>query len=205
VDKVTVVHGGTHRARCRRGGRADRGILIACGAGVGEPDLHVAEHTYAPGIQVAVVEVAVESGRVDVLEYATAQDVRRAINPGIVEGQLIGGTAQGLGGALLEHFAYDESGQPLATSLMDYLLPSALRAPPEHRVAAVEDYPSRLNPLGVRGVGDAGPAGVAAAVANAVADALRDFDVRANGLPLWPDRVLAEIRASGSASDGNLE
>jgi aerobic carbon-monoxide dehydrogenase large subunit len=155
---------------------------------------HVPEHTYAPGTQIAVVEVDEETGVVTVLAYATAQDVGRSINPPIVEGQIVGGVVQGIGGTLLEHFAYDENGQPLASTLMDYLLPSSLDVPATQGAAALELHPSPLNPLGTKGVGDVGPAGVAAAVANAVADALSDLDVRVNTLPLSPDRMLALLR-----------
>ena len=160
---------------------------------------HVPEHTYAPGTQIAVVEVDAETGVVTILDYATAQDVGRAINPQIVEGQIVGGVVQGLGGALLEHFAYDANGQPLASTLMDYLLPSSAEAPATQHTAALEELPSPLNPLGTKGVGDVGPAGTGAAVANAVADALSDLDVRVNALPLSPDRVRGLVRAASEA------
>ena len=155
---------------------------------------HVPEHTYAPGTQIAVVEVDAETGIVRVLDYATAQDVGRAINPTIVEGQIIGGVVQGIGGALLEHFAYDENGQPLASTLMDYLLPSSGDVPVTEHAVALEELPSSLNPLGTKGAGDVGPAGAGAAVANAVADALSDLNVRITDLPLSPDRILALTR-----------
>ena len=157
---------------------------------------HVPEHTYAPGTQIAVVEVDEETGVVTILDYATAQDVGRAINPPIVEGQIVGGVVQGIGGALLEDFAYDENGQPLASTLMDYLLPSSTEVPVRQHAAALEELPSPLNPLGTKGVGDVGPAGTGAAVANAVADALSDLDVRVTELPLSPDRVLGLLRGA---------
>ncbi len=159
---------------------------------------HVPEHTYAPGTQVAVVGVDEETCVVTVLAYATAQDVGRSINPLIVEGQIVGGVVQGIGGTLLEHFAYDENGQPLASTLMDYLLPSSLEVPATQGAAALEEHPSPLNPLGTKGVGDVGPAGAAAAVANAVADALSDLDVRINSLPLSPDRILRSLREAAA-------
>jgi carbon-monoxide dehydrogenase large subunit len=155
---------------------------------------HVPEHTYAPGTQIALVEVDEETGFVEILQYATAQDVGRSINPPIVEGQIVGGVVQGMGGVLLEHFAYDENGQPLASTLMDYLLPSSLEVPLTQGAFALEELPSPLNPLGTKGVGDVGPAGTAAAVANAVADALAGTGVEINSLPLSPDRVLALLR-----------
>jgi CO/xanthine dehydrogenase Mo-binding subunit len=156
---------------------------------------HVPEHTYAPGTQIAVVEVDEETGVVTVLDYVTVQDVGRSINPLIVDGQIVGGVAQGIGGTLLEHFAYDENGQPLASTLMDYLLPSSKEVPVGQLALALQEHPSSLNPLGTKGVGDVGPAGAAAAIANAVADALSDVDVPINALPLSPDRVLAAIRS----------
>jgi aerobic carbon-monoxide dehydrogenase large subunit len=105
----------------------------------------------------------------------------------ILEGQIHGGVAQGLGGAFWEKLAYDPQGQPLATTLMDYLLPTAVEVPAlevEH-----EETPSPLNPLGVKGAGEAGVIPVAAAIAQAVEDALRPFGVRITEMPLNPDRV----------------
>src|SRR4029077_2839503 len=107
-------------------------------------------------------------------------------NPVLVRGQIAGGVAQGVGGALLEEFAYDAAGQPRAASFMDYLLPTSLDVPAVDMLIT-EDAPSPLNPLGVKGAGEGGTAGVGAAVANAVSDALGREVTR---LPLTPERVM---------------
>ena len=108
--------------------------------------------TYPYGVHLAQVEVDPATGGVRVLRYFIAYEVGRAVNPALVEGQLVGGAAQGLGGALLEEFRYDASGQPQCTSFMDYLIPSAAEVPPVG-TAIREDAPSPGNPLGVEGRG----------------------------------------------------
>jgi len=138
------------------------------------------------GIHMAAVEVDTSSGGVRIHRYAVAYDIGRVINPVLVRGQLAGGFAQGLGGALLEEFSFDAAGQPLAASFMDYLLPTSQEVP-DVEMLVTEDAPSPLNPLGVKGAGEAGAAGVGAAVANAVADALAREVTR---LPLSPQRVV---------------
>ena len=100
-----------------------------------------------------------------------AYDVGRAVNPRLVEGQIAGGVAQGIGGALLEEFVYDAKGQPLAASFVDYLLPTIAEMPPIETLL-FEDAPSPLNPLGVKGAGEAGINGMGAAIAAAVEDAI---------------------------------
>src|SRR3990172_10337272 len=108
---------------------------------------------YPAGVQVAFVEVDVETGVVEVKKFWALFDVGRAINPLLTEGQIVGGIAQGLGGAFLEELPYDSKGQLLATSFMDYLLPSSVEMPPIE-VHLDEDTPSPLNPLGVKGAGE---------------------------------------------------
>jgi len=137
------------------------------------------------GIHFAAVEVDTGTGAVRVKRYAAAYDIGRVINPVIVRGQIAGGFAQGLGGALLEEFAYDANGQPLAASFMDYMLPTS-REVPDIDMLITEDAPSPLNPLGVKGAGEGGTAAVGGAIANAVADAL---GVEVTQLPLNPQRV----------------
>jgi len=137
------------------------------------------------GIHMAAVEVDTGTGAVRVHRYAVAYDIGRAINPVIVRGQIAGGFAQGLGGALLEEFAFDANGQPLAASFMDYLLPTSEEVP-DIDVLITEDAPSPLNPLGVKGAGEGGTAAVGGAIANAVSDAL---GVEVTQLPLSPKRV----------------
>jgi aerobic carbon-monoxide dehydrogenase large subunit len=126
---------------------------------------------YPYGLHAAVVRVDGETGAVTVLRYLVAYDVGRAINPMLVEGQIVGGCAQGVGGALLEEFTYNEEGQPLATTFMDYLLPTSVDTPPVE-VLLSEDAPSPLNPLGVKGAGEGGVTAAGAAIAAAIDDAI---------------------------------
>jgi CO/xanthine dehydrogenase Mo-binding subunit len=152
--------------------------------------------TYPYGTHVAVVEVDTDTGRVALRRYAIAYDVGRAINPLIVDGQLVGALAQGIGGALLEELVYDDEGQLLTTTFMDYLLPTAMEMPEATAVRILEETPTPLNPLGVKGVGEGGSSGCGGAIANAVADALAPLGVHVTALPLSPDKVLAMIRAA---------
>ena len=135
----------------------------------------------------AQVTVNLATGEVTVDRYIVAADAGRAINPMVVEGQLVGGAVQGISGALYEHLAYDHDGQLLSGTLMDYTLP---RANDFKQVDTLvfEDEPAP-NPLGVRGIGESGTSGAGAAIANAVADALRRLGVRVNDLPLTTERV----------------
>ena len=127
--------------------------------------------TYPYGAHVCVVEVDRGTGGVRILGYLVAYEVGKAVNPALVEAQLRGGVAQGIGGALFEQFHYDEAGQPQATTFMDYLMPTASEIPVVE-IIVCEDAPSTLNPLGVRGAGEGGLTGAGAAVASAVSDAL---------------------------------
>jgi len=151
--------------------------------------------TYAYGTHVAVVEVDPEVGTVRVLRYVVVTDVGRVINPAVVTGQIQGGVAQGIGGALLEELVYSEDGQPLSTSFMDYLLPSALDTPPIE-VVLLDRAVSPRNPLGVKGAGEVGTIGVGAAVANAVSDALKPEGTPILSLPLKPDRLVPPAPAA---------
>ena len=148
---------------------------------------------YPYGIHAAVVRVDPDSGRVEVERLVVSYEVGRAVNPDLVHGQIAGGAAQGIGGALLEDFAYDESGQPLAASFMDYLMPTIAEMP-EVEVLLLEEAPSPLNPLGVKGAGEGGITAVGAAIANAVADAL-GCPEEVTRLPLGPERVRRIIGA----------
>lgn len=118
------------------------------------------------------------------------------INPSVVEGQIAGGTVQGIGGALYEHLAYDEDGNPTATTLMDYLLPAAAEVP-EIEYGHVET-PS-AGPGGYKGVGEGGAIGAPPAVVNAVADALSPFGATITRLPLSPSRVAALVEGKGGS------
>jgi len=149
----------------------------------------VARMTYPYGVHAAVVEVDAGTGRVRVLRYLVAYEVGRAINPMLVEGQLIGGVAQGIGGALFEEFSYDDAGQPQAITFIEYRMPTAAEIPPVD-VLLAQDSPSPGNPLGVMGAGEGGVNAVGAAVANAVRDAL-GLAGGVGQLPLTPARVRA--------------
>ena len=149
--------------------------------------------TFPYGIHLAAVEVDLDTGSVDVHRYGVAYDIGRAINPLLVEGQIVGGVAQGVGGALFEELAYDDSGQLVSASFMDYLIPTAVEAP-RVDVLITEDAPTPRNPLGAKGAGEGGAAAAGAALANAVADALA---VEVTRLPLSPERVVALARGAG--------
>ncbi len=155
----------------------------------------VSHMTYPYGAHAAVVEVDTGTGQVRVLRYLVAYEVGRAINPMLVEGQLRGGVAQGIGGALFEEFRYDESGQPQATTFIEYRLPTAAEIPPVD-VLLSQEAPSPGNPLGVMGAGEGGINAVGAAVANAVRDAL-GLPGGVGQLPLTPARVRALMPATG--------
>ena len=159
-----------------------------------------ADHmTYPYGVHAAVVRVDRDTGEVTLERFVVAYDVGRAVNPDLVDGQIHGGAAQGIGGALLEEFVYDESGQPLAVSFMDYLIPT-IHEMPTVEVLVSEDAPSPINPLGVKGAGEGGITAVGAAIGNAVAEAL-ECPLDVTRLPLSPERVrdLAR-RGSGALS-----
>jgi aerobic carbon-monoxide dehydrogenase large subunit len=112
----------------------------------------------------------------------------------LVEGQIVGGAVQGIGGALLERIHFDAEGQPLTTSFMDYLLPTVHELP---RITLAHQHsPSPLNPFGVKGVGEGGPIAPPAAIANAVADALRPFKAEFNHTPVAPQDIVAAVRAA---------
>jgi carbon-monoxide dehydrogenase large subunit len=135
-----------------------------------EHTFHVERVTYGHGAIAAVVRVDPDLGAVRVEQLVLGYDVGRAINPQIIEGQLVGAAMQAIGGALLEQFVYDEDGNPLAASFMDYLMPTLGDAP--RTTVIMEEVVSTTNPLGVKGVGEAGIPAVAGAIANAVEDAL---------------------------------
>jgi CO/xanthine dehydrogenase Mo-binding subunit len=168
--------------------------------GTGEPGLQRCSYfypetvTWAFGAQAAAVEVDLETYEIRLLAYAVVHDSGRAINPVIVEGQLQGGAAQGIGAGLWEELVYDESGQLVTGSLMDYGLPKADQLPalPVARL----DHPSVVNDLGIKGVGESGAIPGAAAIANAVEDAVADLDVTIREVPVTPARLFALVEAA---------
>ncbi len=150
--------------------------------------------TWSYAAHAAVVDVDVELGRVRIEDYAIAHDCGVVVNPMLVEGQIVGGAVQGIGGALFEAINYDTAGQPLTTTLMDYLLPTATDIP---RITLIHQHsPSPLNPFGVKGVGEGGPIAPPAAIANAVADALRPVKVEFNRTPIAPQDIVAALRSA---------
>jgi carbon-monoxide dehydrogenase large subunit len=155
---------------------------------------------YPYGSHVAQVEVDPDFGGVSIRKYVIAYDLGRAINPLLVEGQLMGGMAQGIGGALHEELVYDDQGQLLTGSFMDYPLPTASDMPAEVDIRILEDQPSPLNPLGLKGVGEGGTVAAGATIANAVEDALAPLGVRVTSLPLTPARVRALIEGAQHGS-----
>ena len=151
-----------------------------------------AEHmTYPYGVHVAQVRVDRDSCAITVERFLVGYDVSRAVNPMLVEGQIAGGAAQGIGASLLEEFVYDASGQPLSVTLADYLMPTIAEVP-NIEVSLFEDAPTPLNPLGVKGAGEAGIAAAGAAIAAAVDDAL-DRPGAVRQLPITPNRLHALV------------
>ncbi len=128
--------------------------------------------TYPYGLHAAVVSIDRETGHLTIERFIVGYDVGRALNPTLVEGQIAGGVAQGIGGAVYEEFLYSEDGTPLCTTFMDYLIPT-VREMPDVEILVTEDAPSPINPLGVKGAGEGGTTAVAAAIGSAVDDALR--------------------------------
>jgi carbon-monoxide dehydrogenase large subunit/6-hydroxypseudooxynicotine dehydrogenase subunit gamma len=147
----------------------------------------VRHQVYPYGIHFAVVGVDRETGGVAVERYVIAYDIGRAINPALVEGQIVGGMAQGVGGSLLEEFTFNERGDPLATTLADYLMPGVRETPPVE-VILREDYKSPLNPLGIKGAGESGITGVGAAIASAIDEAI-GVPGAITQLPVTPQRL----------------
>jgi carbon-monoxide dehydrogenase large subunit len=148
--------------------------------------------TWSYAVHVAIVEVDCQTGRIRIDDYAVAHDCGNVVNPMLVEGQIMGGAAQGLGGILGEAITYDANGQLLSGSLMDYALPIAQDIP-AMRIVHLHS-PSPLNPLGVKGVGEGGAVAPPAAVANAVCDALAAFGVEVNATPLKPEELMRSMR-----------
>ena len=157
--------------------------------------------TWAYATHAAVLEVQTDTGELKIEKYVVAHDAGTIINPMIVDGQICGGVAQGLGGALLEELMYDENGQMLNASFMDYLLPSMTEIP-NIELVHLEPIPSPLNPLGVKGLGEGGAIAPPAVLANAVSDALRPLNLEFNELPLRPDRIIEALLQQGVIQEG---
>jgi len=143
--------------------------------------------SYPNGAHVAEVEVDPETGKVTLERYTVVDDFGNLINPMLVEGQIHGGAVQGIGQAICEHVVYDEEGQLLTASFMDYAMPRADDVPMFH--FETEPVPSTANAMGMKGCGEAGTVGAMAAMGNAVSDALWDHGVRQADMPFTPHRV----------------
>ena len=149
--------------------------------------------TFGSGTHLVAVELDADTGAVRVLDYVTVDECGTILNPTIVEGQVHGGVAHGIGNALLEEAAYDEDGQLLTTTYMDYLLPTSMDVPSirvGHQV-----FPSDRNPLGAKGVGEGGAVGAPAAIVGAVEDALQPSAVRLTRIPLAPELIVEALWA----------
>ena len=152
--------------------------------------------TFSNGTHVAVVEVDPETGQVAIVRHVVVEDCGRIVNPMIVDGQTHGAVAQGIGNALFEDFAYDDGGQPLTTSFLDYVIPGTMEVPPIDIVHM--ETPPATSVTGFKGMAEGGTIGSTAAVANAVADALAPLGIEVRELPLTPDRVHRLIKEKRS-------
>jgi carbon-monoxide dehydrogenase large subunit len=205
IDQLDIVDGVVMRRDAPDGpsiGLGDLSRQYAPGqdaAASGTPGLysegwfHTDHLAFPYGVHLAVVRVDRGTGKVIVERYFVANDVGRAVNPMMIDGQITGGVAQGLGGALYEEFCYDDNGQPLSATLADYLLPT-MREVPHVEVLITEDAPSPYNPLGIKGVGEAGCCAVGATIASAIDDAI-GVPGAVTALPVTPQRMLALLDA----------
>lgn len=169
-----------------------------------EPGLETSIHwktdalTYANACHVVEVEVDIEVGHVAITRYVALHDSGRLINPMIVDGQIIGGITHGIGNALFEYMGYDDTGQPVTTTLQEYLLVTATELP--HFETIYRETPSTLNPIGAKGVGEAGTIPAAAAVLSAVENALSPFGIRISQTPAPPETLFNLIQAARTSA-----
>jgi carbon-monoxide dehydrogenase large subunit len=155
--------------------------------------IEIPRPSYSYATHVAVIEIDQQTGQLQIVRYVVAHDCGRIVNPVLVDGQIVGGVVQGYGAVLREQIAYDSGGRLLTRAMMDYVLPGASDVPEDFRLWHMETPTSR-NPFGMRGVGEGGSIGAHAAIANAVADALRDYDVAVDGSgPFTPSWVLEAL------------
>jgi aerobic carbon-monoxide dehydrogenase large subunit len=161
-----------------------------------EATFRVDQLAYANGCHVVEVEVDVETGGVRILRYLAIQDSGRLVNPMMVEGQVHGGIAHGIGNAMFEWMGYDAAGQPITTTFADYLIPTATEVPKLETL--YKESPSPHNPLGVKGVGEGGVIPAAAALISAIEDALSPFEVHIAQMPIQPHK-LVELMAAARA------
>ena len=153
------------------------------------------EQNFPNGVHVCELEIDPETGEVDILTYSVVDDVGTVMNPLLLEGQIRGGIAQGIGQLLLEDIHFDPgSGQLVTGSFMDYAMPRAGDIPMMH--CQTNPVPTRTNPLGVKGAGEAGAVGAMPAVGNALIDALKALGIRELPMPATPERIWRAIRAA---------
>ena len=155
---------------------------------------HSNHMNYPYGVHIAVTRIDKDTGAVAIERYLVAYDVGKAVNPMLIEGQIVGGCAQGIGGTLLEEFLYDERGEPLSVTFADYLMPTVREMPPVD-VLICEDAPSPLNPMGLKGAGEGGANAVGAAIAAAIDDALGAKGA-VTELPITPQRLKRLLRSA---------
>jgi carbon-monoxide dehydrogenase large subunit len=165
----------------------------------GEGDFTQHGGTFPSGCHLAVVEVDMETGKVELVRFVAADDAGRILNPLIAEGQVHGGVAQGAAQALMEEVVFDEDGNPLTANLADYAFISAPELPSFETIHV--ETPSPRNELGVKGIGESGSIGSTPAVHNAVVDALSHLGVRHLPMPATPERVWRAINAATSAAN----
>jgi carbon-monoxide dehydrogenase large subunit len=152
--------------------------------------------TWANACHICVCEVDRATGGVEILRYLVSEDCGVMINPNVVEGQIAGGVVQGIGGVLYEHLPYDEQGNPLATTFVDYLLPTAAEVP-DIEYGHIETH-ALTNSGGHKGLGEGGAIAAPPAVINAVADALAPLGVQVRSQPLGPADIVALMEAAGA-------
>ena len=166
--------------------------------------LEVPRPSYAYAAHIAEVEIDPQTGRIEIPRYTVAHDCGKIINPLLVEGQIVGGVVQGIGEVLRERLVYDSAGDLKTRAMMDYVLPGPSDTPADFRLWHMET-PTSFNPFGIRGVGEGGTIGAHGAIANAVADALRDYDIAVDGsgpfTPTWVMETLQRPRRAGPSED----
>jgi carbon-monoxide dehydrogenase large subunit len=196
ADRLDVIDGKVVRTDAPDGPSVTLGEVarsLASDGGLCEEGWFQTDHmNYPYGVHVAVVAVDRDTGGIAVERYLVAYDIGKAVNPMLIDGQLVGGVLQGLGGSLYEEFRYDERGEPVSVTFADYLLPTAREAPPVD-VLITEDAPSPLNPLGLKGAGEGGASAVGAAVAAAI-DAAIGVPGAVTELPVTPQRMREILR-----------
>jgi CO/xanthine dehydrogenase Mo-binding subunit len=196
VDGVIVRTGGNSGPSMTLGD-----LAAALPEGLSAEDTFESRHMVYPyGVHIPVVRIDRDTGGVAVERYLVGYDIGRAVNPMLVEGQIVGGLAQGIGGALMEEFRYSEAGEPLSVTFADYLMPTAREVPPVD-VLITEDAPSPLNVLGLKGAGEGGVNAVGAALASAIDDAI-GISGAVTELPVTPARLRALLKANSARQSG---